>query len=719
MSHLAPGSRFSRLRWLPGGSVAVITCVVLSWLCLRTFHPPWPNVMDLTVVFGDMRAGRNEPLITTGETGAGEFVFVKFLGDGTAAFGYDLWGAGGPVSAPVKIAAGVRYPLHVELPSLGPARGPAVRRAERLRVIFNGAALVDAPGGAYEPRKGSLVFFGENPIGGSSCGPNFSGEIARLDGRPLHGKAQHNYSVSDQIVSWIYFGPWQVLGVLLASGAAGWAAWQLGRLRRADVAGYLATAWRAAWVHRWFALTTAGCAAAFAWMVTDGTFRFGFPESFGDFYDYQAASLLQGRLDVPGVALSGEAFSVGGKLYGYFGLTPALLRLPFAIYGIEFGCLSRSFMLGYFIACLTLAYLTLLRTAALAGLPGGRPANWITGLFLITIGLGSTLFFLSSRAYIYHEAALCGAMFALLSGYCTLRYLAAPGTKWWLGGLIAGVLSVHSRPPVGLFALTLLGCAALFILVQTWTAQPGTKKTAPLGLPLAIGALSILGVLSFNGLSYLKFKTFDGAPLKYHVQYHPARLAKIDGKNFHAGNFRFNFSTYAWWPSFVLPPTFPYFTMRGRDPEVYPESKIDLAEGTLALPYSMPCLVFLALLGCASAWGASSATRRPVLALNLAIIPMATALLTAVAVSQRYTADFCPWLIFLAAFGLPTLQMARGPWRGWSRTLIVIFTVCSLFVTGAITFHYQGERIWGVPEETRANFQQVRKRVDQFFRLKP
>ena len=718
MTHFTPGTRHPGLRWLAASTAALFTCVILSWCCLRYYHPPWPSVMDLTVVFGEVRAGHSEPLITTGETDAGEFVFVKFLPDGTAAVGYDRWGAGGPVSAPVKIAAGVRYPLQIELPSLGRTRDRAVRSAGRLRVTFNGATLVDAPDGGFELHKPSHVFFGENPIGGSSCGPHFSGEIFRADGRLLKGNVRQNYSLRDRIASWLDSGRWQVLGVLLASGAVGWASWWLGRVRREDLGGILINAGRTIWLHRWFVVTTAVCATAFAWMITDGTFQFEFAESFGDFYDYQAASLLQGRLDVPTGVLSGEAFVVDGKTYGYFGITPALLRLPFAAYDVEFGCLSRSFMVGYFVAYLTLVYLTLLRTASLAGLPFGRPANWITVLLLANVGLGSTLFFLSSRAYIYHEAALCGVMFALLSGYCTLRYLAAPETKWWLGGLIAGVLSVHSRPPVGLFALTLLGCAALFTLVRAWTAQPAGKKFAPLFAPLAIGALSILGVLSFNGLSYLKFKTFDGAPLKYHVQYNPERLAKIEGKNFHAGNFRYNFSVYVWRPGFILRPTFPYISMRGPGPEIYPESKIDLAEETLALPYSMPCLVFLALLGCASAGAAGAATRRPVFALTLAIIPMTGALFTAVATSQRYTADFCPWLIFLAAFGLPALQAASGRWRVWSHTAIVALAACSLFVTTALTFHYQGERVWGVPDETRANFLKVRKRVDEFFKFK-
>ena len=149
------------------------------------------------------------------------------------------------------------------------------------------------------------------------------GQILRADGRPLKGKAEQNYSLRERIVRWFDFGRWQVLGILLASSAAGWVTLRLGRVRRVDLPGILTNAGRAVWLHRWFVLMTAVCATAFAWMVTDGTFQFGFAESFGDFYDYQAASLLQGRLDVPAGVLSGEAFVVDGKTYGYFGIAPA------------------------------------------------------------------------------------------------------------------------------------------------------------------------------------------------------------------------------------------------------------------------------------------------------------------------------------------------------------------------------------------------------------
>ncbi len=99
--------------------------------------------------------------------------------------------------------------------------------------------------------------------------------------------------------------------------------------------------------HRWFLVAALIATFGFTWLVTLGSFRFNAREIFGNFYDHQAVSLFAGRLDVPGDAIGGEAFEAHGKLYGYFGPTPALLRLPLVASGLAFGKLSRACMVLY------------------------------------------------------------------------------------------------------------------------------------------------------------------------------------------------------------------------------------------------------------------------------------------------------------------------------------------------------------------------------------
>ncbi len=40
-------------------------------------------------------------------------------------------------------------------------------------------------------------------------------------------------------------------------------------------------------------------------------------------------------------------------------------------------------------------------------------------------------------------------------------------------------------------------------------------------------------------------------------------------------------------------------------------------------------------------------------------------------------------------------------------------------ITAAITLHYQRETLWGVPEEVRADYRDLRRRVDRRFGVDP
>src|SRR5688572_15710864 len=142
---------------------------------------------------------------------------------------------------------------------------------------------------------------------------------------------------------------------------------------------------------------------------------------------------------------------------------------------------------------------------------------------MLATGGGSTLLFLGSRVYVYHEAILCGIAFALWSGYFSLRYLESPTRRWWIAALITGVLAVQARPPVGIFASFLLGVVAAKHVIVNSRARAQWRAS------FSIGVLTVCGLLSLPALAYLKFGTFDVAPVRYHVQYTPDRVARIDG----------------------------------------------------------------------------------------------------------------------------------------------------------------------------------------------
>jgi hypothetical protein len=712
-------TRQTALRW----TVAVAIVLAVSGLALRRYSPPLPNPLTVDLVVARAEPGKSEPLITSGRSQAGDFLFVRYLDGDFVSLGYEAWGEPGRLSAPMQLPADHRLRLQIEMPALTAIRGVLAPRSEHLRVKANGVELFNVPV-SFHVRFPTEIYFGINPIGGTACDAALRGRLFLPDGSELRGAPSPLLTWRHRIFGWLFISRWQAVCALLA-GLVTFVFWQpLGnefRELRALVTGgpntfaanrYGGQLARLLWRHRWFIVTAAACTLAFTWMVSYGTFKLVYAERFGNFYDYQAETILHGRLDVPDEAISDEAFIVDGRRYGYFGVTPALLRMPFVIFGVFFGELSRAFMVLYFAVSLVACYLILRVVIQFSGRTDDPPSPWATVCFIGGAGVGSTLYYLASRAYIYHEAILCGVMFALLGGWCALRHFAEPEKRWWVGSLLCGILSVHARPPTGFFALTLLAAIALAVMVQ--------RKREPrvmLRREILIGALCGVGVFTFNIVSYLKFKTFEGCPLRFNVQYDATRLARIDGKQFHLVNLPIAVDSYLVHPNFRLESHFPFFFIGARTPaRECAKTKIDYHDRVLAFPYAMPGLFALATFG-----GIASFVRLPTMRLLIATtwaagVPMSLAMFTAIAITHRYTADFCPFLLIAAAFGVVGIESLPDFWRGGSRAVILAATMCGVLITFAITLHYQGFEVWGVPDDVRENYLALGRKVDDFLR---
>jgi hypothetical protein len=203
------------------------------------------------------------------------------------------------------------------------------------------------------------------------------------------------------------------------------------------------------------------------------------------------------------------------------------------------------------------------------------------------------------------------------------------------------------------------------------------------------------------------------------VQYNAARLARIDGKNFHAGNLHRNLDAYLLRPLWEFRPTFPFLYDRESPKHEYPGAKIDVGEPILGLPYAMPALFTLAVLGLTAAFWRHPPLRPALLSLGLAAVPLTLALLAAIATSHRYTADFCPFLLGAAAGGCLAVDDLPRRWRALVLALLGVLTVAAIYITLALTLHYQGEGVWGVPDNVRQDYQKLRLRVDHLFHLPP
>src|SRR5208283_253356 len=85
------GSRV--LKALLGGLVVAVGVGLVS---ISYFVPPDRGVIDGKLIFAATNQSQVEPLATTGKTGDGDFLYVRYLSATTVVFGYDRWGTGGP-----------------------------------------------------------------------------------------------------------------------------------------------------------------------------------------------------------------------------------------------------------------------------------------------------------------------------------------------------------------------------------------------------------------------------------------------------------------------------------------------------------------------------------------------------------------------------------------------------------------------------------------------
>jgi len=704
------------------GLLAGLLFFVASLAILWSRMPAaWPIPLELRYSTLAMPKGVQDPIIVTGVTGAADFLFLRHEGDGMARIGYDSWGCNASYSEPFPLPQNRQGLLQITMPSLlSEEEIPGLDRTH-LRLVVDGREVLDKAVHNH-PNAGS-IHFARNPAGGSSTSEMLRGELYlgnwRMDG-PAEPPSR---KLSKRIHDWFTRQTGRAVALLALSALFGYGASRLHRLwLRRDEFSPRQGDWR---LHACFLAALLLCVSAFLPLLTYGTGEMVKMEDFGIFFDGQAQSILHGRLDVPERVIGGEAFVVNGKHYGYFGLTPSLLRIPFVVFNAGVEKLSRSFMLGYYCFSLLCVYV-LTRLAFRVGNPRGRPPGWVVFALTLSTGLGSTFFYLGSRSYVYHEAIFCGVSCALASMIFTMRWLAEPSRRHWVWAMLFAVLAMHARPPSGLFSLSFIACTAAWLwLRQAWTTRGQSSLVAALlhkaftgQRPALIILCTGLGILSFNAVGYLKFGVFDGCPLRFHVQYieAPARLARIGNKQFFLQNVPYNQDAYLTGRHFRVDHHFPWFHgLNPADTSPHSRAHMDVTEPTVAMPIAMPALFWLALSGIVFCLLAGGALREAAGVLAVAVVPLTAALLAAVAVSQRYTGDFVPFLILASALGLAGLCAKAGRFSSLLAIPVLLLVLLSCAITGALAINYQGCEVWGVEKQAQERYERLKQKTDQLF----
>ncbi len=432
-----------------------------------------------------------------------------------------------------------------------------------------------------------------------------------------------------------------------------------------------------------------------AGFVTWGGWKFFVPEDFSGFYDAQALSMIDGRFDVPPAAIGSEAFIFHGKAYGYFGIAPALLRIPLVIVfeGME-GRWSRLMMMIGCAINLICAYRILRLVRGEAKVTGTTQRLW-HALFVICAGIGSTNVFLAGRSFTFHEAIMWGGAFSLLFAWTILKYLAEPG-YWRLG--LAGFfafMAFHSRPTAGAGALLAM---LVISAIMTWRALTrsqdaqsflGLKAVAKPGRHALLAALmAAVTLLTYFGVNYAKFQTFEGVPLRYYAWYNavPMRMKITGGKQLHLENIPTSIATYFGIRGLSFDRTFPWVAP-AHEATIVGSPAIDVVEDFSTFPISMPALSLLAVLGCALLLRGQTETIRRARLPALTLLLGGAVILATVGITERYLHDFYPALILAAAIGVSRIESGKHAVAKWG--VIVPLAVISVALNCSFSLIHQ------------------------------
>jgi hypothetical protein len=437
---------------------------------------------------------------------------------------------------------------------------------------------------------------------------------------------------------------------------------------------------------------------AIATRLTDGLGRTQFDNrAYADFFDIQAEALSRGNLALPPNSLGLEAFIVDGREQMYFGLFPALARLPITVFTDAFsGRLTIVSSLFAWLLFVVSAWALVDR--ALPHLLGDEPTATrapLTILWKVAIALGTPMLMLAGPVWVFSEAIMWGVASCTLVQYRLLRELedSSARNQWWLGGALA--LAVLNRPTLGLGCLLVVMAV---VAVRSWRHRrfgPGEQR-------LAGGSAAALLLLVTPNL--LRFGRPLGPPMELQVlsQVDEQRMRMLE---YAGGDFvdpRYlptNLLAYLRPDGMSVTSRFPFLDTPHQLPHVFGGAVYDITYRTPSLPASTPLLFGLGVLGLVL--GVVALRRQPAARWLFVVaamgVPAAATLLIWGFLAPRYLADFVVTLLPLSVVGLAGViryvddrsDTARR-WfvvvavavAGWSMAANIAMALSASFLTG-------------------------------------
>ena len=385
-----------------------------------------------------------------------------------------------------------------------------------------------------------------------------------------------------------------------------------------------------------------------------------------------------------------ECFTIHSKCYGYFGITPSIMRVPAVLLfpntftGLVPLFVALAVALGFW-AALDLVRLVLNQyldrnpTVSLS-----TAVRWliVTGALL---GPGSVLV-LVSRGRVYEEAGAWCAAFLALTMNLVYRWSKNRSNLCLCGVIVAGSLATLSRPSA-IPAVIVLGIA---VIVIAW--RGGSTGVRLLGIALAIVPAALFVAVFLRKFHSLSFPWKDYSPYIIWPNFRDVILANHDS----TVGVRFVLTTFANYfrPNslhFQLGP--PFVTLKSIQPSdlivLPPATRLQIyGDRVPSLTDLMP--VPIVFTGVALVSQAKLLLKRKLSGVSLMPAFMLAAglaagipLLMYYAVAGRYLADLYPLLAVGTAFSLPViLDYVRRDQR-FSRAifpLVVVFAAASCVI---------------------------------------
>jgi hypothetical protein len=426
---------------------------------------------------------------------------------------------------------------------------------------------------------------------------------------------------------------------------------------------------------------------------------------YNTFYDLQARAMFHGHLWVPNGDMGIEAFVHDGRQFTYFGIFPSLIRMPVLIFTSRLdGQLTGPSILiawlctGLFSSLMIWRLRILMRGQALVG----RVEAVAMGALMASIMGGSVLLDLAATPFIYNEDFAWSVPLTVGSLFALLGIMERPSRGRWVAALVLVACTNLNRTPAG------YACDIAAFLIAGWfflgKGGPANRRWA---LPVfGVGALSFALNAAFT---YAKFGLPVGLPMADQVwatvnAHRRYFLAANHGKAFSVAFLPSTLWTYLQPFGIRFTGLFPFITTPTAPAAWLGGAVLDQTYPTASIPSTMPLLFLL------SCWGAVTAFRPRALGqIRLARIILvggaagAAGVLLWGYISERYMADFMPFLIVAGAIGMiDVCRRLTGQghrFRQWVLGALAVLTVFGVLANLAIAVWPAGQ--WSSTQAAR------------------